>query len=215
MTLTSSARYAFVWALLLATSLVIACAPSSATRKVDANNRATSEDTAQREAGLKPKRTAGEETSLQTSCSPEAPIDNIEVDSSLSFADEARLVAVSDNVFLGRVVRRVEDTPLPEKQPLPTTSFAVEVEENIKGSLSGTVTVVQGGGCDPRYGRIALINNDPLLKAGEEAVFVTRRESPDGPYSLISHRSSHVRVQTDEQEARVVSRFQEAEKSNR
>ena len=167
----------------------------------------------QASSGAEPKRTVGEEASIQTNCGPDAPTVVIGVDTSLNAADERRLVAVSDNVFLGRVLGKIRNVPLSENSPpLPTTEFAVKVEKNIKGSISGKVTVVQGGGCDPRYGRIALINNDPLLKPGERAVFSTTKakDSPEGPYSLVSHQFSHVTVETEEQEARVVAKFREA-----
>ena len=205
----SSRRFA-VWALLLVASLSLdACAAGSATKNEPAKAHTTG-GTAWEASGLEPERTVGGETSLGRACDPDAPPDEIQVDTPLAFADETKLVAVSDNVFVGRVIMRVEDAPLAEKQPLPTTSFSVKVQENIKGSLSGTVTVVQAGGCDPKYGRVALINDDPLLKTSEEAVFSTSKDSAGESYSLVAHKRSHAMFRTEEQEARVVARFREA-----
>ncbi len=50
----------------------------------------------------------------------------------------------------------------------------MKVERNIKGSLSGTVVVVQHGGCDPRYDRIVLVNGDDLLRPGQKVVYQPR-----------------------------------------
>jgi hypothetical protein len=158
------------------------------------------------------RTTVGRAAPRQAGCTPGAPVDNIVVDTSLNAANETQLVNVSDNVFVGQVVRRIDDAPLPEAAPLPTTAFAVEVKENIKGSLSGTVTVVQGGGCDPEYGRVVLINNNPLLVPGQEVLFTTSEDSPGGTHSLASHTYSSVRLETASEKARVVAKFQEAKK---
>lgn len=84
------------------------------------------------------RTTLGSVASRQRSCGANAPVDNITVDTSLDAANETRLVSVSDNVFVGRVVRQIEDAPIPEVAPLPTTSFAVEVKKNtLKGPSLG------------------------------------------------------------------------------
>lgn len=159
------------------------------------------------------ERTAvGGTAQSQAACGPDAPVDNITVDTPLDAANETRLVNVSDNAFVGRVVRQLEDAPISEEQPLPTTSFAVEVKENVKGSLSGTVTVVQGGGCDPRYGRVAIINNDKLLVPGQEALFTTSEDSPGGSHSLVAFAQSNVMLETASEREQVVAKFREAKK---
>lgn len=152
------------------------------------------------------------ETAAHTGCGPDAETVNIVTDPAFDVSDRRQLVGYVDNVFVGRVVRKLDNVPPSENvPPLPTTLFAVEVEENIKGHLSGTVTVVQGGGCNPARNQVVLINNDPLLKPGEEAVFSTSEDSPDGPHSMVGDRFSHVPVETETQEARVVDAFEAAE----
>lgn len=74
------------------------------------------------------------------------------------------------------------------------------------------MTVVQGGGCDPEYGRVAVINNNPLLVPGQDALFTTSEDSPGGPQSLVSHRYSNVTLETASEETRVVAKFQDAKK---
>ncbi len=215
-----SSRCFAVWALLLVTSLlIVACASGGQTDAIEEDfvttkDHATIGGTTREASGLVPERTVGEKTSLGKTCDPDAPIDDIRVDTPLAFADEKRLVAVSDNVFVGRVLRKLREVP-PSQNPMPSTAFAVEVEGNIKGSLSGTATVSQGGGCDPKYGRVVLINGDSLLKPGEEAVFATSKDSSGDSYSLVSYKRSHATFETEEQEARLVARFREAKGDDR
>jgi hypothetical protein len=159
------------------------------------------------------ERTAGDETASRTSCGPDAQTVNIVTEPAFDVSDKRQLVGYVDNVFVGRVLRKLDNVPPSENMPpLPTTLFAVEVEENIKGSLSGTVTVVQGGGCNPARNQIVLINNDPPLQPGEEAVFSTSEDSPQGPHSMVGDRFSHVTVETETQEARVTDTFQAAKR---
>jgi hypothetical protein len=154
-----------------------------------------------------------EDTANHAGCGLDAETVNIATDPVFDVADKRQLVGYVDNVFVGRVVSKLDNVPPSENlPPLPTTLFAVEVEENIKGHLSGTVTVVQGGGCNPARNQVVLINNDPLLKPGEEAVFSTSEDSPDGPHSMVGDRFSHVPVETETQEARVVDAFEAANK---
>ena len=144
-------------------------------------------------------------------CGTDAPVNSVTVDASFDAANETLLVSVSDNAFVGRVVRKVRDVPPSElENDLPVTEFAIEVEKNIKGSLSGVVTVSQGGGCDLVYGSgITLINNTPLLRPGQRALFTTTEDS-SGSHSLVIDRFSSVRLETKTEETRVVAKFQQA-----
>jgi hypothetical protein len=57
------------------------------------------------------------------------------------YISDEELVRLADNVFVGRVIKRVGYEPPSENTPpLPQTLFSVKVERNIKGSLSGTVS---------------------------------------------------------------------------
>lgn len=149
--------------------------------------------------------------SPEKDCPPGAPTDNIIADPP-RVSDEV-LMDFADNVFVGRVVEKVGYVPPSEGvPPLPKTRFAVQVERNIKGSLSGTVVVVQEGGCDPRYGRVVLVNNDALLEPGQEAVFSTKKQGADGPHVIVGSNYGDIRVGTESKEAEVVSRLRNARK---
>lgn len=162
-------------------------------------------------SGSDREQTTGERTSAQVDCRPGAPVDNVVSDP--AYIDDEKLVDFADNVFVGRVIKRVGYEPPSENAPpLPQTLFAVKVEKNIKGSLSGTVVVVQDGGCDPRYGRIVLVNNDNLLQPDQEVVFSTRKQSPDGPHLIIGSNYGDIRVGTEEREAEVIAKLKNDKK---
>jgi hypothetical protein len=162
-------------------------------------------------SGSDRQHTSGEGTSAQVDCRPGAPVDNVVSDP--PYIDDEKLVDFADNVFVGRVIERVGYEPPSENvPPLPQTLFAVRVEKNIKGSLSGTVVVAQVGGCDPRYGRIVLVNNDELLQPDQEVVFSTRKLSPDGPHLIVGSNYGDIRVETEEDKAKVIDRFRNHER---
>ena len=88
----------------------------------------------------------------------------------------------------------------------------MKVERNIKGSLSGTVVVVQHGGCDPRYDRIVLVNGDDLLRPGQEVVLSTKKLSPEGPHLIVGSNYGDIEVTTEEQRAKVISKLENDKK---
>lgn len=83
--------------------------------------------------------------------------------------DDRRMVGISHNVFVGKVAKEAgaKDTDI-----IPTTQFNVEVLYNIKGDLSGTVTVSQEGGY--RNGILYVVReSDVALPAAEgEDIFL-------------------------------------------
>ncbi len=127
---------------------------------------------------------------------------------------DKQLVRRADNIFVGRVIEKAEErSPAESGGPLPETAFAVKVERNVKGSLSGTVTVVQAGGCDPKYGEVVLINEDPLLKPGERAIFSTGEySSPADTHYIVGSKYGDMRVETRAQEKSIIARLRDDRK---
>lgn len=161
--------------------------------------------------GRAPAGSDREQTTAQVDCRPGAPVDNVVSDPPST--DDEKLVAFADNVFVGRVIKRVGYEPPSENvPPLPQTLFSVRVEKNIKGSLSGTVVVAQVGGCDPRYGRLVLVNNDRLLQPDQEVVFSTRKQSPEGPHQIVGSNYGDIRVRTEEDRAMIIDKLRNDEK---
>jgi hypothetical protein len=153
-----------------------------------------------------PEQSAGEKTAARRECRPNGPTDSIIADP--AGITDKELVKSADNIFVGRVIGKVDGgSPTENTSPLPETSFSVVVERNVRGTLSGTVTVRQAGGCDPRYGRVVIVNDDPLLRAGERVVFSTSEDPSGGTHSIVGHNYGDMRVDTRRQEESIVARL--------
>ena len=141
--------------------------------------------------------------------------------------DERQLVGAASNVFLGRVEREAGskglEVPGDPEVDQATTQFSVEVLENIKGDLSGTVTVSQRGGYveyvadrGPQKGErvreLVLFENHPLLRPGQKVLFVTNHDAANGWYYIVALNYGAIRVEGKEQRKEVVERFKKAEK---
>lgn len=113
------------------------------------------------------------------------------------FGDRRRLVGFVDHVFMGRVVGIVgarhtdpPDVRKPDDPGEPLT--AVNVTENIKGSLPGRVTVI-----------------GPRLEPGKEYVFSTNPH-PEGPWQIVVSRYGFVPVGDERQRAELAEEFRRA-----
>lgn len=113
------------------------------------------------------------------------------------FADRRRLVGFVDHVFVGRVVESVgtrhtepPEVRKPEDPGEPLT--AVDVLENIKGSLRSRVTVI-----------------GPRLESGKEYIFSTNPHS-EGPWQIVVSRYGFVPVGDERQRAGLAEEFRRA-----
>jgi hypothetical protein len=122
---------------------------------------------------------------------------NVEADYAFEPSDKRQLVGFATNVFVGRVVEKVgaEGAPLsgPGDEVVPRPQFSVEVLKNIKGDLSGQVTV-----------------SDPLLKPGQEYLFVTSYVREEGWYAIVAQPFGDVRIEDSQQRADLVEKFEQA-----
>ena len=97
--------------------------------------------------------------------------------------DDRALVGIADNVFIGKVIAQTgnkPNTPRPEAGDTPgfspQTQFSVEVLENIKGNLTGTITVSQLGGYERTMivvKQLVLAKGDKLLEPNKTYLFAT------------------------------------------
>jgi len=139
---------------------------------------------------------------------------NVEVDYAIEPTDKRQLVDAATNVFVGRAIGKVgaEGAPLsgPGDRVLPRTQFSVLVLENIKGDLGGEVTVSQTGGYDKSVGREVRIEGDPLLKPGQELLFVTSYTLEEGWYTIAAQPFGTVLIEDERQRTDLVERFEQA-----
>jgi hypothetical protein len=134
------------------------------------------------------------------------------VEDGFSASDDTDLVGFSDNVFVGRVAKRVGTTGTKPARPMGSTQFSVEVLENVKGRLGGVVTVSQEGAYDPERGCTMLMEDDPLLEPGQEVMFFTRRDEERGWHQIVSAGYGDVRIEDKQHREELVRRFKRAEK---
>jgi hypothetical protein len=139
---------------------------------------------------------------------------NLEVDYTFEPTDERELVGFATNVFVGRVVGKVgaEGAPVsgPQGDVIPRTQFSVAVLNNIKGDLSGNVTVSQTGGYDKSVGREVRIEGDPLLKPGQVLLFATSYNREEGWYTVAAQPFGTIPIEDERQRTNLVEKFQQA-----
>ena len=111
--------------------------------------------------------------------------------------DIRKVVGVSSHIFVGRVVAVVGNEGVPTSGPgnnsIPQTQFSVEVLENVKGELAGTVIVSQAGGRN-HLGTFVEFEGDTLLEVDKTYLLATWYESENNWYSIVAQRYGHVVV---------------------
>ena len=132
---------------------------------------------------------------------------------SFDHKDIRKVVGASTHIFVGRVVAVVGNKGIPTSGPgnefIPRTQFSVEVLENIKGDLSGTVTVNQMGGSDVS-GTVVVMKGDTLLEVGETYLLATWHSSDDGWHSIVAEGYGNVKVEDADKRSREVERYRSA-----
>ncbi len=123
-----------------------------------------------------------------SSNSPTVPAKSTHLQYVADFSDDKVLMGASHNVFVGRVVKQSGNKELGIG---PETQFEVEIIENIKGELKGTVVVNQQGGYKNNVLYIVESDDilpskaeDYLLRPGSTYLLATRYNEAEGWYTL-------------------------------
>lgn len=116
------------------------------------------------------------------------------------------LVGFSHNVFIGKVISKDGTKNL---DGLPETQFNVEVIQNIKGDLKGTIKVNQQGGYMKE--ELILLQGDKLLEEDKEYLFVTRYLEEEDWYTLIPQYGD-ILIINGQQKAELIDKFTKAYK---
>lgn len=148
----------------------------------------------------------------------------IEAVYAIDVSDKRKLVGSASNVFVGRVIGKSNakgepgsdsEDPLELEPYFASTQFVVAVTKNIKGEIKGPVTVNQDGGyveyaADkdyPEFGvkkgervrELSLMEDDPLLKPGQEVVLATSYVKQYDWYQIVAQPQGDVRIPRDQQ----------------
>lgn len=121
-------------------------------------------------------------------------------------SDDRKLSGIAQNVFIGEVKTQVGNKKL---NSFPETQFKVEVSQNIKGSLTGTVTVNQQGGVSGNT--LMLMQGDKMLEVGKTYLFATLQNKEQNWYTLIPAYGD-ILVENDIKKKDLVDRFTKAHK---
>jgi len=116
-----------------------------------------------------------------TNTPPENPVvRTIDTDSVIDTSDPRKVVGFSDNVFLGKVVKKISTKNLSH---YPETQFEVQVLDNIKGEVKGAIKVNQAGGLEGD--ELFLMEGDKQLIEGNTYLFATRYLAVENWYTVI------------------------------
>lgn len=139
-----------------------------------------------------------------------------QMDFIVDVTDDRALVGAVDNVFIGKVIAQTgnKSNTVPAGKASgfsPQTQFEVEVQENIKGNINGTITVSQYGGYEEKSGvnQLVLIEGDKLLEPGKTYLFAAGANDIDKWYTLVpAYGDLPIKDQIDYQNKR--ERFKKA-----
>ena len=138
---------------------------------------------------------------------PENPVINtLNADYVIDTNNPRAVVGFSDNVFVGKVIKQVGTKSL---SVYPETQFEVEVMDNIKGELIGTVKVNQAGGYEGE--NLFLMEDDKLLIEGKTYMFATRYLKEENWQTVIPV-GGDIPVTSDEENKELIEKYQKAYK---
>lgn len=148
---------------------------------------------------------AGYNTTVQA----EPTVSIMEVSHVVDVSDDRQLVGVVDNVFIGKVVAEKGNKKLDN---MPETQFTVEVLDNIKGDLSGTVVVNQQGGYEDKEKKHKVIaEGDSFLEAGKTYLFATKVNDVEGWHTIVPVVGNQL-IEDEASKAKMKDRFVKAHK---
>lgn len=140
-----------------------------------------------------------------TNNTPENPVvRNINADSVIDTSDPKQVVGFSDNVFLGKVIKRIGTKNLGN---YPETQFEVEVLDNIKGEVKGTIIVNQAGGFEGD--ELFLMEGDKQLIDGKTYLFATKY-LPDEDWHTVVPVGGDIPYNNEEEKAELIVKYKKA-----
>ena len=129
------------------------------------------------------------------------------------YGDAKLLAGAAENVFFGRVARKLGSLPMrhgfllplhgePRPHFMPGVQYAVEIEENVKGRLAGTIALGQEG---MEGGWIE--DHAPLLGVGQTYLLATRYDAGEGWHVVARQPWGVIRVEDERHRGALVEGF--------
>lgn len=140
-----------------------------------------------------------------TNKAPEnAIVKMIDTDTVIDVDNPREVVGFSDNVFLGKVIKKTGKKSL---SGYPETQFEVQVYENIKGELKGDIKINQSGGYDGKY--LFLMEEDELLVEGQTYLFATRYLKEEDWHTIVPSGGS-IEYNTEKEKVNLIEKYKKA-----
>ena len=135
---------------------------------------------------------------------PENPIiKTINADYVIDVSDPRKVLGFSDNVFVGKVIKQVST----RNEYYPETQFEVEVLENIKGEVKGTIKVNQAGGFEGD--ELFLMEGDKQLIDGKTYLFATRY-LPEEDWHTVVPVGGDIPYNNEEEKKELIAKYKKA-----
>lgn len=131
--------------------------------------------------------------------------ESVHVNLVTELSDKRKLAGLSHNIFIGKVISQAGTKSLGS---LPETQFKVQVLQNIKGNLSGTILVNQQGGYN-QYDELVLVEEDPLLQTGKTYLFATRYLKQENWHTVIPHFGD-IRLDSPVERLKILTQMKQA-----
>ncbi|RSD25511.1 hypothetical protein [Mesobacillus subterraneus] len=128
----------------------------------------------------------------------------IQTSHAFDVSDSKKLVGWADDVFIGKVIKN-EGTR--DDDGMVETQFKVKVSHNIKGDLGGDVIVNQQGGYTGNT--LVLVENDQLLKEGEQYLFITRHNTKGDWHTLVPVYGD-ILIENDQHKDALIAKYRDA-----
>jgi hypothetical protein len=125
-------------------------------------------------------------------------------DNIADFNDDRQLSGAVQNIFVGEVISKVGDKKLGS---IPETQFEVQVIQNIKGDLNGSIKVNQEGGYMEKD--LILVENDNLIEVGKKYLFATRYLPAEDWHTAVP-KYGKLEIKSKEDHRKLIERFTKA-----
>jgi hypothetical protein len=108
-----------------------------------------------------------------------------------NYGDARLLLQAAENLFIGKAMGKTGHRDM-RRGFMPGVQFSVEVEENVKGSLVGSVIFSQEGGED-----VWIEDHAPLVEVGSSYLLATRYKPDEGWHVVAEQPWGVVRIEDD------------------
>ena len=103
----------------------------------------------------------------------------------IDLRDDRKLAGIADNVFIGRVTKKLGRRT--DRYGFRETHFRVEVLESLKGPLPATVRIIDNGSTTDENGGIWIFEDALVLpEPGKSYLFVTLHDEENDTHTVIS-----------------------------